>query len=369
MNQNRTGKGSASERDPFDAIAAEPPALTRERAIAIMRERYGIDATVEPLTSERDQNFRVTDSGGEMFVLKIANACEEAEVTDLQIRALEHVAADSGTARIVPAIVPTLTGDSDFVVELDGARHVARVVTYLAGTPMAAATINDDLARSLGRELARLDTALADFEHEGADQDLLWDMKRALGLRELLAHLPSEALRVLVAATLDEFESRALPLFASLRSQVIHNDANPANVLVSDDGASVTGVIDFGDMLRAPLIVEVAVAASYLRQLEGNPLSLIAECLAGYHSVCELSRTETDVLHSLIKTRLATTVVILYWRASLRSADDPYLRDAAASEASAELFLARLAEIPSVNAAQIYAQVCASAKRSGQLEL
>jgi Ser/Thr protein kinase RdoA (MazF antagonist) len=41
-----------------------------------------------------------------------------------------------------------------------------------------------------------------------------------------------------------------------LRRQVIHSDLHGDNVLtVSDDENRIAGVIDFGDMVRAPLIM------------------------------------------------------------------------------------------------------------------
>ena len=59
------------------------------------------------------------------------------------------------------------------------------------------------------------------------------------------------------------------PRLAGLRHQVIHNDYHLFNVLVAQDDASrVTGIIDFGDMIRAPLVAEVATAAAY--QLRGT---------------------------------------------------------------------------------------------------
>ena len=152
-----------------------------------------------------------------------------------------------------------------------------------------------------------------------------------------------------------------MPVFNSLRSQVIHNDLNPDNVLLREPGGSeIAGVIDFGDMLRSPLIVDVAVAAAYLRSMTGNPLTLIVEFIAGYHSETPLLRGEIDVLHDLIKTRLMTTVSILAWRKSLRGSEDAYLRAYAESESAARLFLQKMSEIPRDNASKIYSEVCAS---------
>ncbi len=347
--------------DAAGAIAAPPPAFDGERAVEIARERYGLDVTATPLVSERDQNFRLRAADGSQYVLKIANASEDVIVSRFQIDALQHIATQGEAGVSVPAILPTLDGESHFLLADDGRQHVTRVVSYLAGTPLADVPLTASLARSLGACLASLDRALGSFSHAGEEQPLLWDLKRAPELRGILKHVADREIRALLTDTLTGFERHALPAFAELRWQVIHNDANPGNVLVAaDDDERVAGVIDFGDMLRSPLIVELGVAGAYLRVADGNPLALIVELLAGYHAVTPLTRAEVDVLHDLIKTRLATTVAILAWRASMRDADDDYLRDAEASEATALPFLSRLAEIPRENARQIYSQVCAS---------
>jgi Ser/Thr protein kinase RdoA (MazF antagonist) len=53
-----------------------------------------------------------------------------------------------------------------------------------------------------------------------------------------------------------------------LRAQVIHSDANPENVLVA---GKRLGFIDFGDAIKAPLVFDVAIAASYMRVFDGDP--------------------------------------------------------------------------------------------------
>ena len=349
----------AAARDPFAAIAAEPPSLTAEDAVAIARDQYGLSASASPLVSERDQNF-LLDACGARSILKIANAAEDPLVTTFQIEALLHVAKQQVVGLAVPAILPTVDGQSHLRIEHDGASHIVRLVSYLPGELLGERAPSSQTARDLGRWLARRDQALSDFRHPGERPDLLWDMKRASHLRQLLPHVADEKHRELIDSTISEFEIDALPLFERIPWQVIHNDANPANILV--DGEAVAGLIDFGDMLYSPRIIELGVAGAYLRRLEGNPLALIVEMLHGYHGESRLGRDEVNVLHTLIKTRLATTVAILYWRASLRAADDAYLAAALESEGSAVVFLERLAAIPSANAAQIYSQVCASAQ-------
>ena len=126
-------------------------------------------------------------------------------------------------------------------------KHVARVVTFVAGVPLGERQPSPALAANMGRYLAHLGRGLHDFEHPGNSQALLWDMQQALELRRLLPHIANEALRSCVERVLIEFEQIAWPKFPQLRAQVIHSDFNPDNVLTfSDDDEAVAGVIDFG---------------------------------------------------------------------------------------------------------------------------
>ena len=323
-----------------------PPALAARDVQRLLRERYGVEGTLSPLVSERDQNFRVDTGKGSGFVAKIANAQEAALVTDFQVEALRHLER-AGCPVPVPKVVPAL--DGTFVTSCtDGGDHYRmRLVTWVDGAPPAAEQLADPaLSRLLGVSLARLDAGLAGFSHPGERQELLWDMQRALEVREELRHVRDRQLRDRVSRCFDEFERLVLPVFPSLRAQVIHNDLNPGNVLVTGDHPPrVAGVIDFGDMVRAPLIVDVAIAASYLRSDATDALAPAAALVAGFGSVTPLRDEELAVVHGLMRTRLATTIVMMHARLSRQAADDAYLQKTLRSEGSAERFLARLEDV------------------------
>ncbi|MCB1845519.1 MAG: phosphotransferase [Halioglobus sp.] len=350
---------------PLQVIACDPPRFGHAEAREILRVHYGLEGEITQLVSERDQNFLLKENGGGRWVLKISNADEDPAVTDFQIRALQHIAAKAADV-VVPIVRNTLTGTDRVLVSRGNDEHTIRLVSYLRGRPLENEPLTAALARDTGRTLACLGQALSDFSHAGAAQTLLWDMKHALALRELLPKVGDAALRDLLAGCLDDFEKRALPEFASLRSQVIHNDLNPANILIDPDHPErVAGVIDFGDMQFSPLVVDLAVAAAYWRNDRGDPLELIAELLAAYHAVVALTMAEIDLLYDLVCTRLATTVAILAWREGEAREGDAYLDAAAVAEGSAAPFLRRLRELPREVVSRRLRLVCASVTESG----
>lgn len=349
--------------DILAAIAEDVPRFDDVEVISLVRRRYGLNVAVASLVSERDQNFHLQTSDGRQYVLKIANSAEDPAMTDFQIKALLHIAdyVDAyGVPITAPRVLMTLAGETQTILETAGCRHVVRVVSYLSGVPIANRIPSARLSRNQGAYLAHLGQALRNFSHPGSDQILLWDVQQALNLRHLLGYLPNDDVRCNVENALNDFEEYVWPNLTSMRRQFIHADFNPDNVLTdSADSDTISGVIDFGDMLVAPLIADLAIGASYARPLQGDPLALVTEMLAGYHGVTPLLPAEINNLFELIKTRLCVSISILYWRASCRDADDPYLEKLLGTRPRAEEFLSRLAQVPRHAALQKFRAICA----------
>jgi hydroxylysine kinase len=327
----------------LDTISAPPPNLDDGQIRELLATQFGISGGLTPLVSERDQNIRIDTPAGERYVLKVANAAEDQSVTDLQVQVLIHLSRASCPVS-VPEIIPTLAGASH--VSISGSdSHVVRLVSYVDGRMLREVSLTPGVVSNFGKRLAQLDDALQNFEHAGEQPMLLWDMQRALQLRPLLTHIEDRDVRQATAAVLDDFERRVLPAFPTLRHQVIHGDANPDNVLVDEGETEIAGFIDFGDMIRAPRVVEVAVAASYLRALDGDALQFILPFVEGYRAQSSFEGQELEMLFDLIRTRLATTISFLYWRLSARGTDDAYRQATLTRESVAQNFLARLDEI------------------------
>lgn len=312
---------AATASAAFDAqvLSDGSPALDIEWVRALARERYGLRGEIVALTGERDRNYRLQSAAdGARYMLKVSHPAESALVADFQTRALLHVAAvDPGLP--VQRIVPTLNGAPSFVADPgDGAPRVVRLFSYLPGLPMPDAPRSTAQRANLARTLARLDRALQDFDHPAGALDLPWDIQRADSVRGLLVHIADPVRRVVAENALDRFERLAKPVLPRLRAQPIHNDFNIYNVLVDPtDTDRIAGVLDFGDMVHAPLIDDLAVAASYQLGSEGgDPLADIVPFVAAYHAVLPLQRAEIDLLFTLMTARLVMVVAISGWRAA-----------------------------------------------------
>jgi hydroxylysine kinase len=282
-----------------------------------IRLHYGVSGALAKLGSERDENYRITLTDGSQRLFKLTHVLEDPALVDFQTKALLHLASVA-PGLPVPRLVPSLSGDIETsALGSDGRSRRARMFTFLAGAPLSGFPRSAAQAAGLGVLAAKLDTALASFHHPAAGHEFLWDIQHAARTRELLTHTPAAADRDLCERTLDRFERGLARELAGFRAQVIHNDLNPHNLLVHPENPDeLTGIIDFGDMVLAPLVNEAAVAAAYLLAASPTPLGTVPEFVAAYHSIVPLHAQEIAALPQLIALRHAITILITNWRAA-----------------------------------------------------
>lgn len=318
-------------------VAAEPPDVPLVDIERAVEQQFGISGEYSPLVSERDQNFQLKSTTGREYMVKVTSSAEPAIVSEFHIAALLHLEVIERPR--VPKIVMTLDGQTSGEIQYAEKDHRLRVVSYLAGKPMASVCMDRNLAIDFGTALAGLDVGLQGFSHEGERPVLLWDLQRAAELGELLGHIDDSTIRRTVTHALRDFEATVKPQLATLRHQVIHGDANPGNVLTDPRSHRIEGFIDFGDMVRAPLVFDVAIAAAYLRTVDSDPLELIAPFVSAYNASKPLEASEMALLFDLVRARLATTITLLFWRMAARHHDDPYRTKTLDEEAGAIRFL------------------------------
>jgi hydroxylysine kinase len=332
-----------AESGTFNSISVGPPEFDSALVARVVAEQFGLVGDYSILVSERDQNFRLKTASGDSYVVKVIGAAEDGLETDFQIAALEHLEAMQ--IHGVPRVVRTAAGGSRSTIHSDDGREFGlRVVTWIAGRLLIDVDETDDIARQFGARLAELDIALQSFTHESDGHNSLWDMQRAAELRTLLPAVSDAEIRDQLEDVLEVFDERVSPALTALSRQVIHNDANPENILLDAEG-KVSGIIDFGDLVKAPRVVEVATAAAYLRAADDDGLKIMVPFVQSYHEQSPLIDTEIDLLYDLVRTRLSMTVTLLYWRLKARNEDDPYRKKTLAVESDAFEFLRTLSRL------------------------
>ncbi|HEY8199020.1 MAG TPA: phosphotransferase, partial [Candidatus Limnocylindrales bacterium] len=242
---------------------APRPQVDAVLATVIYRAHFALATEATPtaveLPGERDRNFRIDLDGRPAFVLKVAGPVEDRDLLAAQNDAMRHLAA-----RLTDLAVPTpvVARDGRSIVETSDASGVERLVrclSWLPGTPLAAAATDRDdadLARSVGAAAGAISRALAGFHAIAFERPFQWDVTRAW---ELVAHHRAAVERPDRRALLDRWLVTSASVAAGLAAlprSVVHNDANDHNVLVED--GRVVGLIDFGDMVESVAIAEAS---------------------------------------------------------------------------------------------------------------
>ncbi len=331
-----------------ELLASPRPDVDAEVAATLAERSFGVAAAeAVPLPGERDANFRLETEGGALC-LKVANRLDELDVVAMQALALEHVAAVDPSLP-VPRVVRARGGDPAAEAAIGGVRHALLLTSYLPGAQPEVGATSASFRASLGELTARLDRALASFFHPCAGRPLLWDVSRLSELRPHAGHLRPER-RGLVVAWLDTFDADVAPGLGRLRAQPIHGDLHQANLLVDTEVPDrFTGVVDFGDMVHAALALDPAVSAAYQCFRQDDPEAAVTDLVRAYHVVNPLEPPELRLLPRLVACRLAQSVLVAAWRATLDPANAEYVL---ADEGDSWETLARLSDLDLVAAGE-----------------
>lgn len=295
------------------------PNLAVERIAAILEAEWGISGELVDVGGDRDQNLVVTTAAGTSYLLKIGQPDETRGVLDMQLAALRHAARqDPGLG--IPPVIPKRDGECLHALPADaGGDWLLRLFGYVEGKPIGMRPRPPALLREVGSTMARLDRALAGFFHPDAGHDLLWDIRQIPALRPCALDIVDAGQRDRVLRILDEFTETVLPQLGGLRSQVIHGDATAENVLVAGEPPTISGVIDFGDVVHGPLAQELAVAMADTTSGLDRPWQAACEVAAGFDERLPLEDDEPALLWDLARARLALTVSVLASRTAHRA--------------------------------------------------
>ncbi len=299
------------------------PDVTPGEAGVIARERFGIEASAEPLGSQQDANFLLRTATGPAGVLKIANPAFSRIELEAQDAAAAFVAAGEGLRTAVNVTV----GDRPAIAEIGrGANLFARVIAYLPGGTLSGdGYLGPRRVAAMGELAGRTCRALAGFSHPGVDRVLQWDLRHGMRTVEVLAsHLADPHRRHAVESAAASAWGVVEHLAEDLPVQVIHGDITDDNVVCNParDGLP-DGLIDFGDLMRSWTVAELAVTvSSVLRHAGGDPAAALP-AIEAFHAVRPLSPAETEALWPLVVLRAAVLVVSGVHQTAI-DAENPY---------------------------------------------
>jgi len=290
-------------------------------AATIAKEHFGLEklTLVGQLDSYDDANFRIEDADGGKFTLKVHNGVESGQpkVLEAQIGMAAHLkAADIAC----PAAKPT-TGGAPYarcdVRVASGATHscAVKLLHWVEGETLVDQGATAEKLATAGAYLGRVNAVLDGFSHEGLDREHAWDLQRTAGAQSFVAQIDDEANRALVQSVIDAFNADVVPAQGALRRGPLMSDYNDANIVMTEDGTEVAGVIDLGDVVNSWRVNDVAIAMAYAMITSfgkgsggRNGLAAAALLLSGFSKEYELNAEETALLKHLVACRLALSV-------------------------------------------------------------
>lgn len=292
-----------------------PPVLPRDVLAAFAARTYGIDGDWIPLQGERDQNFRVSTPVAGSFVFKLCNPAEGVDIVRCQAQALEHIAAVDPLLP-APRLRRTCHGEILGGFTHEGSVYPVMVLSWLEGEVLGESHLPPEYLFQLGQLLATLGVALRGFiSGVPAERDLAWDTRHLMRLAPQLARLPDED-RDLAQDILSRHAKVTMPALQRMRCQIIHGDVHPYNTLRGPDG-SLSGIIDFGDLVHAPLLQDLANSVAEFLDPSVDVEMMISEMVRGYRSITPLEEAEAESLVDLIEARLIMTPLIDSLKASV----------------------------------------------------
>ncbi len=307
-----------SELQGLIALQGPPAEVTTSEAEQVARRLYGMEGRAEALAGERDRNFRLMTAQGPR-VLKFLDVAASETIVAGQSAVLRHLAANCELP--LPRLLPTLAGQDLGVARTASGDWRVRLVTYLPGELLLHVHPERPLLRDIGRQIGVLDRALQHFTHPALAQQIAWDIRQLPQLSPLLPRIADPSARRLLTAALQPALA-VLPRLAALRSQAIHGDCHPGNLLVSTVSARCTGIIDLGDLIHAPVILEIAVTLAESLAVGVASDEDVAELLRGFAQSQAVSNPECHALYDLLLARLCVMELMRGWRADCEAHAD-----------------------------------------------
>jgi len=182
---------------------------------------------------------------------------------------------------------------------------MASVFTFIEGEKVG--SIDKNSVREIGRKLGVMHNLLRNREIKRSrkiDMDYFYDLISKVDLKGILGKdydLVMKFYRRAVAAD-----------YSNLPHGIIHNDIFPDNVFMK--GGEISGVIDFNDCLRGPLILDLAIVINFWIRNRGfsaiEEEKLTRELLEAYEGERKLLPEEAALMDEAI-IRVALTFIFL----------------------------------------------------------
>lgn len=292
-----------------------------------IRTGYGLAGVVSRLDGEMDINLAVHDGDRLRAVFKIMHPDCDPGLVDMQVAALDHLAKVTPDLPVPRVVRRNDGGASAITKDAAGQPRITWMISAMEGVTLGSMRPHPpELIEEIGQALGAVTSGLASFSHEFLDRDFAWHPLRPHWAIDQLSEIQDEDTKHIINKYFHIFKDHIESEILSMPRQAIHGDGNDYNLMVrpSIDGPSFAGLIDFGDMVLAPPVCDLATAAAYMVLDKPRPMQALTAFVRGYNSSCALSVRELEMIFPLMMVRLGVSLV----NSSLVEQDrpdDPYV--------------------------------------------
>lgn len=290
-------------------------------------EHWGIDARLTVLNGEYDLNIKAIDTNGVCYLVKVMRSGCDIDFVQMQCNALTHIKSSAVVVNVHSVLSSNNQRTVESLPDQNDQLRLVWVLPFIEGVEYAHfKPKSTKLITDLGTSIAHLHQALNGFEHVYLTRDFKWNLLQANWISEHLSIIANASRQNLIKSVMLQY-NKHLDAIRALPSVAIHNDINDYNIIVSaalGSHATINGLIDFGDMCKAPRVCDLAIAGAYIMMDHPEPQDALIALVAAFNQQLPLSEQEVDLVYPLIRVRLAVSVVNSTIEA-LNKPDDPYV--------------------------------------------
>lgn len=308
----RLRAGGSRGFDFFESGELAAPTLGESEVVALLYQYFAIDARVEQLGSQQDQNFVVRDgAGADIAILKVTNPAFSDAETTCQDEAADVVAAAEPGLRVATVLRDATGAAQVRTLPTSQGRLRLRLLRLLPGSTLTGGDyLSPGAVARMGELAGAASLALRDFDHPGLDRKLQWNLLHAKRVVDLLAsHHPDAARRERVTYAASQAWAALTAVADELPVQPGHFDVTDDNVVRNPQTGLPDGLIDFGDLSRSWAVAEIAVTISSVLRHAGSEPHSVLPAVRAFHRMRPLSVTEARALWPLVVLRGAVLVV------------------------------------------------------------
>lgn len=204
-------------------------------------------------------------------------------------------------------------------------KNPAIIYPYIPGKILEKSTVKTGAYRDIGSLMGRIDGSLRNINNIPSirNKKIIWDLIQFESLKPLLNSLPREyqSLLPIFKKTFADYKTIKKEL-NNLPHYLILNDVSETNILINR--GEINGLLDFSDMVYAPHICNLAVAAAHLCFNDKNWAKKLKALINGYQGHNIVSKRQLKLLPILIRARIVSLIIGNYHQQIIRGDGKKY---------------------------------------------